>query len=156
MDNNSIFFTQKKFDEVWNRVTSSDSADSDTLKALMGYEYTDFLTYNALSKKYTGELRTRFIEMAKDESRHYRTLRARYYILTGDNFPPEKQSITSSSAILDALRNRYIIESSAYEGYLKAAEETKLWDLSELYRGNAADEKRHMIIVTELLGNILK
>lgn len=156
MDNNSIFFTQKKFDEIWSRVTSSSSADVDMLKSLMIYEYADFLTYNALSKKYTGELRTRFTEMAKDESQHFRTLRARYYILTGDNFRPEKQNITLSSAILDILRNRYIIENSAYDGYLKAAAETKLQDLSELYQGNAADEKKHMKTVTELLGNILK
>ena len=32
MDNNGIFYTQKKFDEVWDRVAGKSDTDADTLK----------------------------------------------------------------------------------------------------------------------------
>ena len=45
MDNNSIFLTQRKFDEVWGRVTGAPPTDADTLKELMKYEYIDWWLY---------------------------------------------------------------------------------------------------------------
>ena len=155
MDNNGIFYTQKKFDEVWDRVAGKSNTDADTLKTLMGYEYTDYNIYKALAQKNTGALRMRFSEMANDELRHFKTLRARYFILTGKTYTPEKPQTVKASSIAEILRERYGIEQEAAAGYLKAAEETKLQDIAEIYRANAADEQKHMRIVTELLGNVL-
>lgn len=156
MDNNSIFLTQKKFDEVWGRVTGTKPSDADTLKTLMGYEYADWNIYRMLAQKYTGEARTRFTEMANDELRHFRTLHARYYILTGQRFTPEKAQNISVSPINSVLRDRYGIESEAAAGYFKAAEETQMQDMAEMYQRNALDEQKHMRIVMELLGKMLR
>ena len=155
MDNNSIFLTQKKFDEIWGRVTKAPPTDADVLKTLMGYEYADWNIYRTLAQKYTGEARTRFIEMANDERRHFRMLYGAYYILTGEKFVPEKPKRLADASLAEHLKNRYKIELEAASGYLKAAE-TATADLADLYRSNAEDEQKHMRIVMELLGKVLR
>ena len=155
MDNNSIFLTQKKFDEVWGRVSGTRPSDADTLKTLMGYEYADWNIYKTLAQRYTGEARTRFTEMANDEHRHFRMLYGAYYILTGEKFVPEKPQKLASATLSEHLKNRYKIEFEAASGYLKAAE-TASADLTELYRSNAEDEKRHAKTVLYLLGSMVK
>ena len=155
MDNKSIYFTQKKFDEVWGRVTGTESSDSETLKTMMEYEYTDWYIYSTLAKKYTGELRTRFLEMAKDEQRHFRILNARYYMLTGHKHTAKKPETPAYSSVSELLRIRYKTECEASSGYLKAADETHTADICALYRANAADEEKHARTVLLLLGNAI-
>ena len=154
MNNKSIYFTQKKFDEVWGRVTGNESSDTEALKTMMEYEYTDWYTYSALAKKYTGELRTRFTEMAKDEQRHFRMLSARYYILTGLKYTVKNPKMPSYSSIHELLMLRYKTECEASAGYLKAANETATADICALYRANAADEEKHARTALYLLGTI--
>lgn len=155
MDNNSIFLTQKKFDEVWRRVTSAPPGDADILKELMKYEYIDFNTYKALSQKYSGEMRTRFTEMARDEQRHYRMLQGAYYILTGETFAPEPFKKIQSQKLTDILKERYETELNAASGYLNAAEKVSP-DLAALFKSNAEDEKRHAKTALYLLGGMVK
>ena len=155
MDNNSIFLTQKKFDEVWRRVTSAPPGDADILKKRMKYEYIDFNTYKALSQNYSGEMRTRFTEMANDEHRHFRMLYGAYYILTGEKFVPEPFKKVKNQKLTDILKERYETELKAASGYLKAAE-TASADLTELYRSNAEEEKRHAKTALYLLGGVIK
>ena len=155
MDNNNVFLTQKKFDEVWSRVTKAPPADTDILKTLMGYEYTDYNIYNALARKYSGELRARFWEMANDELRHFRMLQGAYYILTGEKYVPKTPEKLSCAKLTELLKERYKIELEAASGYLKAAE-TASADLADLYRSNAEDEKRHAKTALYLLGSTVK
>ena len=155
MDNNSFFLTQKKFDVIWGRVTKAPPTDADVLKTLMGYEYADWNIYRTLAQKYTGEARTRFIEMANDERRHFRMLYGAYYILTGEKFVPEKPKRLADASLAEHLKNRYKIELEAASGYLKAAE-TASTDLAELYRSNAEEEKRHAKTALYLLGSVVK
>ena len=155
MDNNSIFLTQRKFDEVWGRVTGTKPSDADTLKTLMGYEYTDWNIYRTLAQKYTGEMRSRFTEMANDEQRHFRMLQGAYYILTGEKFVPEKPQKLAFDALPWLLKERYKIELEAASGYLKAAEKASS-DLAELFKSNAEDEKRHAKTALYLLGSAVK
>lgn len=154
MDNKSIYFTQKKFDEVWGRVTGSEPSEAETLKTLMECEYTDWYIYSALAKKYTGELRTRFTEMAKDEQRHFRMLSARYYILTGQKYTVKNPKMSTYSSIPELLMLRHKTECEASAGYLKAANETTTADICALYRANAADEEKHVRTALYLLGTI--
>ncbi|MBQ8831065.1 MAG: ferritin-like domain-containing protein [Oscillospiraceae bacterium] len=155
MDNNSIFLTQRKFDEVWGRVTGSPRADTDILKTLMNYEYTDWNIYRTLSQRYTGENKIRFTEMANDERRHFRMLHGAYYILTGEKYVPEKPEKLSSGTLPQILKERYKIELEAAAGYLKAAE-TAPSDLADLYLSNAEDEKRHAKTALYLLSGVVK
>ena len=155
MDNNSIFLTQKKFDEVWGRVTKTLPTDADVLKTLMGYEYTDYNIYKILSQRYGGEIRTRFLEMANDERRHFRMLHGAYYILTGENFIPEPFKKMQTNNLAELLKARYKTELEAASGYLKAAE-TANADLASLYKANAEDEKRHAKTALYLLGSVVK
>ena len=155
MDNKSIYFTQKKFDEVWGRVTGNEPSDSDTLKIMMEYEYTDWYIYSTLAKKHTGELRTRFLEMAKDEQRHFRMLNARYYMLTGHKHTAKKPENLVYSSVSELLLIRYKTEREASSGYLRAADETRTADICALYRANAADEEKHARILLYLLGNAI-
>ncbi len=155
MDNNSIFLTQRKFDEVWGRVTGTKPSDADTLKTLMGYEYTDWNIYRTLAQKYTGEMRSRFTEMANDEQRHFRMLQGAYYILTGEKFVPERPQRLAFDTLPWLLKERYKIELEAASGYLKAAENASS-DLAELFKSNAEDEKRHAKTALYLLGGAVK
>jgi len=155
VDNNSIFLTQRKFDEVWGRVTGAPPTDADTLKELMKYEYIDWNTYKALAQKYSGELRTRFADMANDERRHFRMLQGAYYILTGEKFVPERPQKLTFDALPRLLKERYKIELEAAAGYLKAAEKASS-DLAELFKSNAEDEKRHAKTALYLLGSAVK
>ena len=155
MDNNSIFLTQKKFDEIWGRVTNSSPTDADTLKTLMSYEYTDYNIYRTLAQRLGGEMRTYFYAMANDEKRHFRMLHGAYYILTGEIYIPEKPKKLNFDALSSLLKERYTIELEAAAGYLKAAETAKP-DLAELFRANAEDEKRHARTALYLLVGVIK
>lgn len=156
MESNSIYFTRKKFDEVWGRVSPDIRADEDTLKTLMDYEYTDFNIYRALSRRYTGTLSLRFSEMANDEMRHYTTLKAKYYLLTGKVYKSIQSVQLTQRELKDILKTRYVAECEAYEGYAKAAKSVLDADLAGICLRNAEDEKRHAYAVLTLLGNELK
>ena len=153
MENRNIYFTQKKFDEVWNRVTASEPTDADTVKTLMEYEFSDMHTYRFLAKKYSGIYRVRFTEMATDELRHFKILQAKYFILTGKIYTPRKPETKFSASLCEILSERYKIENEAAAGYLKASENTASEKLSEICRKNAADELSHARTVLFLLGS---
>ena len=156
MENKNIYFTQKKFDEVWNRVTAAEPTDTETLKKLMEYEFTDYNIYRTLSQRYTGTLRLHFTEMAKDEMRHYSTLKAKYFLLTGKIYEPAHPAKFAQTDLKDILKTRYITECKAYEGYLKAAKSVSDTDLANLCLRNAEDEKQHAYTALTLLGSQLK
>ena len=143
MESKSVYFTQKKFDEVWGRVSPDVCADEDTLKTLMDYEYTDYNIYRMLSQRYTGILRLRFSEMAKDELRHYSTLKAKYFLLSGKVYVPQHPAKFTRTAIKEILKTRYQTECEAYEGYIKAAKSVSDPDLANLCLRNAEEEKYH-------------
>ncbi len=153
MENRNIYFTQKKFDEVWNRVTASEPTDADTVKTLMEYEFSDMHTYRFLAKKYSGIYRVRFTEMANDELRHFKILQAKYFILTGKIYTPRKPETPSAASLREVLSEQYKIENEAAAGYLKAAEKASSEHFSEICRKNSEDELSHARTVLFLLGS---
>ena len=155
MDNNSIFLNQKKFDEIWERVTNSSSHGVDTLTEFLNDEFADAYIYRTLAQRFGGEMRTRFAQMANDEMRHYRMLSASYYIVTGKKFIPEKIKKLTFESLPKLLKDRYYAELSGAAAYIKAAKNEDD-DFSSLYLSAAEDEKRHARTILYILGGVVK
>ena len=155
MDNNSIFLNQKKFDEIWGRVTNTAPHDVEALTEFLNDEFADAYVYRVLAQRYSGEMRTRFTQMANDEMRHYRMLSGAYYIVTGKKFIPEKPKKLTFESLPQLLKDRYYAELSGASAYIKASKNEED-DFSSLYLAAAEDEKRHARTILYILGGIAK
>ena len=155
MENNSIFLSQKKFDEIWKRVTTSEPHHDDKLTAFLNDEFADYTVYKTLSLRFSGEMRLLFAQMANDEMRHYRMLSGAYYILAGEKFIPEKQKKLTFESLPQLLKDRYYAELKSASSYLKTSENTED-ELSFLYKSAAEDEKSHARTILYILGGLVR
>lgn len=160
MDNDSIFYDAKRFDSVWKRVSESTgkgiAGDNEVMLKFIEDEYSDMELYSCLAKRTHGNARGVFSAVANDELRHFRTLRTRYYILTGKTVSPGHADIPPGGFSLSAvLRDRYEAESAGAAAYLAAAERAKKRDISQMYLRFSADETRHSRQLWSLLNKLI-
>lgn len=161
MDNDSIFYDAKRFDAVWKRVSesagSSAAGDDEVMLKFIEDEYGDMELYRYLAINTRGNARGVFAAAAEDEARHFRTLRTRYYILTGKAVSPGHSAAMPPAgfSLSAVLRERYEAESAGAAAYLGAAEKAKKRDIAEMYRRFSADETRHSRQIWFLLSKII-
>ena len=98
-----------------------------------------------------------FVAAAEDEARHFRALRTRYYILTGQAVSPGHSSAMPPAgfSLSAVLRERYEAESAGAAAYLGTAEKAQKRDIAEMYRRFSADETRHSRQIWFLLSKII-
>lgn len=160
MDNDSIFYDAKRFDAVWKRVSESAGSNAagagEIMLKFIENEYGDMELYRYLARNTRGNARGVFAAASEDEARHFRTLRTRYYILTGQTISPAHAAMPPAGFSLSAvLRERYEAESAGAAAYLGAAEKAKKRDIAEMYRRFSADETRHSRHIWFLLSRII-
>ena len=161
MDNDSIFYDAKRFDAVWKRVSesagNSTAGDEEIMLKFIEDEYGDMKLYRYLARNTRGNARGVFVAAAEDEARHFRALRTRYYILTGQAVSPGHSSAMPPAgfSLSAVLRERYEAESAGAAAYLGTAEKAQKRDIAEMYRRFSADETRHSRQIWFLLSKII-
>jgi rubrerythrin len=156
----------KNFDRVWSRVSDAaagrehsshmtSNSDAETLKTFIEDESKDYAFYIDLAGKCRASGRTAIMRIASDERRHSKMLQTEYFLLTGDSCVPSR-SCPYTDGVLSALRRAYMNEVEGSRKYKKAAQETKIPKLAELYSALSEEEKRHSEVIRELIERAIK
>lgn len=147
-----------RFQEVWNRVTASGTADDqEKLHEFIMDERKDAAEYAKLAKC-TGSMQVKrlFSKLSAEEHEHLRRLTAAAYLLVGNTYPPvgDIQAIACGNT-LQALRHRYEAEKRGAEAYEAAAGSAGNRQLRSLYAELAEDERRHGNMLWDLLKRMM-
>ena len=150
------------FDRVWNRVTESgeDRArhSQDDIKLLRGFM--DDKAYNAevyghLARHCTSPAKRKtFLSLRRDELRHLKTLQSSYFLLTGDSYrPPRPKPIRGGTLTL--IRNMYNRETKSAEAFRRASQETRIPNLSRIFKSISEDDARHAVILERMIRSLM-
>ena len=148
----------KRFQEVWNRVTTTGMTDDKgKLQAFIQEERKDAAEYAALAGC-TGSPQARclFSRLSGEEREHARKLTAAAYMLNGDTCSAggAKPEVKCGKT-LQALRRRYEAEQRGAEAYETAAEAAHDRRLRSLYAALAEDERRHGDLLWDLMKRMM-
>lgn len=136
---------------------SAAQADLEVIEGFLRDELADAQTYRYLAAHApTAEGKRVMRQIAADEAGHVRTLRAVYYLITGETYavtvvlPPQPKLPWR-----DRLRARYHEEACGGFNYARAAEETTDVCLKEIFDRLSQDEYRHAAQMRGLLEKAL-
>jgi rubrerythrin len=125
------------------------------IKEFIVDEYRDSLYYNILSQKSPSQSTKRiFSNISKDELRHSKKWGAAYFLITGERYIPMRahiQPIVVPSSYSQALRERYIAESSDVIKYRNFAASVNDLCLKKLATDISEDEQQHANLILDII-----
>ncbi len=148
------------FETVWGRVMQDKEPkkpmdEAERLRFFMDKESEAAATYQVLAGKCTMRKNaSTFMAIARDEQKHLKMLQSAYFILTGDSYRPKKATIRPQG-MLTMLRERYDSEIKSAEGYEKAAQETRIPNLSQIFKSIVPDERNHIKVIEGMIRKIM-
>ncbi|NLM83781.1 MAG: hypothetical protein GX189_03625 [Clostridiales bacterium] len=170
MDAHDYGIDAEKLRAVWQRVMAAKSVgaeqervrqapppmktDAERLVKFIDAASAAAAIYRACASRSSGKVRRELMALSSAQTTSAQKLRARYYILTGNNYapPPCCPYIIS---LPKTLAMRFEAEKSAYSDYVKAANETQDTSLSDLYFALAALSQRNADALLCLLESLL-
>lgn len=131
-----LALSTNEFAEIWRRVSDepacvSGSSEESVLAALIEQSAKTAAYAAALAKMFPSPGRTVLQTQAAEERSRLRNLRAEYFLLTGESFPP-KNSCPGVSGKLASLRELYFMQQKLAAAF-HAAAETASPEQAEMY-----------------------
>ena len=162
----TVSFDNASFDAVWRRVTAGNSAgaqpyampepeqnESEMLCRLMDSAALCIACCRFAAYKCPGRIARALCDMALEERRYFKKLRAMYFILTGGAYCPEERCLEALTAA-EGLRTIYAESMSAEKRLLMAAD-TAGESFACTYGGFVAQERRHAETAIRLIEEII-
>ena len=148
----------QKETRVWERIRGAGDerrggAEAEELQSLVRDELADACAYRTLAACLPPKERRCLLSIAKDESRHAKTLAAMYFLLQGRRLCPEPPPRLCVTCLCEELRKHYrgeLAGAEAYEAFAKRAGE-----FAPQITCIAADERRHAQTILRLLQMLL-
>jgi len=117
---------------------------SQTLRDMIEKEIADWHFYRGLSRRSGGSAARMFSSMAADDWHAAKRLAGAYFLMTGEQYWPEKQSKVSIPSYHTALRECFVDEQQDAAAYVAAATECEDSCLCELFLELADENLRHV------------
>lgn len=148
------------FETIWGRVMQDKEPqklvdEGERLRFFMDKEHEAATTYQVLANKCTMRKNASvFMNIARDEQKHLKMLQSAFFLLTGDTYRP-KRAVVKHQGMLTMLRERYDSEIKSAEGYEKAGQETRIPNLSQIFKSIVPNERDHIKIIEEMIRKIM-
>ena len=81
-------------------------------------------------------------------------LQSAYFLLTGDSYRPKK-AVVKHQGMLTMLRERYNSEIKSAEGYEKAGADTRIPNLSQIFKSIAPEERHHIKVIEGMIRRMM-
>ena len=117
---------------------------SQTLRDMIGKELADWQFYRSLARRVGGSAARMFSSMASDDWHAAKRLAGVFFLMTGEQYWPEKQGKVSIPSYHTALRERFVDEQQDAAAYVAAATECEDSCLCELFLELADENLRHV------------
>ena len=153
---------QKREQDVWKRVMEvsaqapeccklpkQQSLTAEQVMELLVGELADSVMYEALACRVHADARRSLLILAQQERRHFETLEAIYYLMTGKKPCPDRPKRPCIACVSEELRSRYHEEVEGAETYHRLAE--KAGSFAEQFHRLGHEEDRHAQTVLNVL-----
>ena len=107
--------------------------------------------YQSLARRAQGHAGRQLSALAADQQSYLRQLGAVYFLLTGQRYPHSARTPVPSGPVPSALREMFIREQQARQGYLQGAEQVQDPCLEALFQELGAEAELHMDSIRHIL-----
>ena len=133
---------------------------ADRLMEFINDEFRDSMYYNILARRSQNSgTRRMFKRIAADELRHSRRFAAAYFLITGKQYYPTRNTVEPVNvpqSFIQALRERYLAESRDVVKYRMFAQQSVDRCLRQMALMTSDDERRHAESIMELIQDMQK